>query len=70
MIGSAKSPLRNSPLLHVGELTAQTLRRGRLGTSQVRLQITLEDSDCYPLPDGHYMNTYFFKGGFAVRVWL
>lgn len=26
--------------------------------------------NCYPLPDGHYMNTYFFKGGFAVRVWL
>ena len=22
------------------------------------------------LPDGHYTNTYFFKGGFAVRVWL
>ena len=21
-------------------------------------------------PDGHYTNTYFFKGGFAVRVWL
>lgn len=23
-----------------------------------------------PPPDGHYTNTYFFKGGFAVRVWL
>ena len=21
-------------------------------------------------PNGHYTNTYFFKGGFAVRVWL
>ena len=21
-------------------------------------------------PAGHYTNTYFFKGGFAVRVWL
>ncbi len=23
-----------------------------------------------PPPDGYYTNTYFFKGGFAVRVWL
>ena len=25
---------------------------------------------CQHMTDGHYMNTYFFKGGFAVRVWL
>ncbi len=25
---------------------------------------------CRLTPDGHYTNTYFFKGGFAVRVWL
>ena len=24
----------------------------------------------YRPPDGHNTNTYFFKGGFAVRVWL
>jgi len=23
-----------------------------------------------PPPDGHWTNTYYFKGGFAVMVWL
>ncbi len=23
-----------------------------------------------PRTDGHYTNTYYFKGGFAVMVWL
>ena len=25
---------------------------------------------CQHFPDGYYMNAYFFKGGFAVLVWL
>lgn len=24
----------------------------------------------YSMTDGHYTNTYYFKGGFAVMVWL
>ena len=31
---------------------------------------TLADLNWPPFPNGHYTNTYFFKGGFAVRVWL
>ena len=23
-----------------------------------------------PPPNGHWTNTYFFNGGFAVKVWL
>ena len=32
--------------------------------------LSCSDIACAAPPDGHYTNTYFFKGGFAVRVWL
>ena len=32
--------------------------------------LSCSDIACAAPPDGYYTNTYFFKGGFAVRVWL
>lgn len=41
------------------------------GTETITLDdISGSDLGASAPPDGHYTNTYFFKGGFAVRVWL
>lgn len=37
---------------------------------QIKTVKTQKHLYCPVFTDGHYTNTYFFKGGFAVRVWL
>lgn len=58
MLGSAKPSLRNSSPICNYEFTAQTHRRpnGRLDTSQVKSQTTLEDLNCYPLPQNRLIS--------------